>query len=264
MIMATAVEVKKIKSADRVLRIFEMFGPERQSLTVMEVSRALDVPQSSTSELLASLVRHGYLIRDRRARAFRPTVRISLLGAWVQPRLFRNGRLLPMVDHLHEQTRLAVSMASMVGVSLKHVHTTSGPVPVAIAQGKDAHLLHSPFGHSLLSVIRGEEVRKIVHRLNAASEPELHVRHQDILAMLEQVNRQGFAAARLAVGWSGIAVLLPQGVDEEPLGIGLIGRSPDIEARRDELVRAIRQSISQYLGPRFVHESRDIHSAAMH
>ena len=262
--MATVLREKKIKSADRVLRIFEMFGPNRQSLTVMEVARALEVPQSSTSELLASLVRHGYLMRDRCARAFRPTARVALLGAWVQPHLFRDGRLLPMVDHLHDQTRLAVSLTSLLGVSLKHVHTTSGAVPSSIAQDGDAHLLHTPFGHILLSLARSEEVRKIVQRLNAESDPELHVRHQDIMATLEQVNRQGFAAGRLGAGWSGVAVLLPQGVNEEPLGIGVIGRSADIDARRDELVRTIRQSISQYLGPRVAHDSGDLRSAAIH
>ncbi len=262
--MATAVKEKKIKSADRVLRIFEMFGPDRQSLTVMEVARALDVPQSSTSELLASLVRQGYLARDRRARAFRPTARISLLGAWVQPHLFRDGRLLPMVDNLQQQTRLAVSLTSMVGVSLKHVHTTAGPIPAALAQSEDADLLHSPFGHILLSLVRGEEVRKIVHRLNASCDPEMHVRYQDLQATLEQVNRQGFATGKVAAGWSGIALLLPQGIDEEPLGVGVIGRTADIDARRDELVRTIRQNISQYLGPRVAHESHDLRSVAMH
>jgi DNA-binding IclR family transcriptional regulator len=209
--MATAFHEKKIKSADRVLEIFEMFGPDRQSLTVMEVSRALDVPQSSTSELLGNLVRRGYLTRDRGARAFRPTVRIALLGAWVHPALFRYGKLLPMMDQLQEQTRLAISLSTMVGVSLKHVHTTGGPLPTGIAQGADAHLLHSPFGHVLLSLLRGDEVRKVVHRLNAESEPDLHVRHPDVVAMLEQVNRQGFASGRVEAGWSGISVLLPQG-----------------------------------------------------
>lgn len=262
--MATALKEKRIKSADRVLRIFEMFRPDRQALTVMEVARVLDVPQSSTSELLASLVRQGYLMRDRRARAFRPTARISLLGAWVQPHLFRNGRLLPMVDELQKQTGLCVSLASMVGVSLKHVHTTTGAAPAAIANGEDAHLLHSPFGHILLSLIRGDEVRKIVHRLNAASEPELHVRYLDLLASLDQVLRQGFAAGSVAPGWSGVAVLLPQGLDEEPLGMGVIGRSADIEDRRDDLVRMLRQNIAQYLGPRVAHDSRDARQAVMH
>ncbi len=262
--MTAAVGEKKIKSADRVLRIFEMFGPERQSLTVMEVSRALEVPQSSTSELLASLVRHGYLTRDRRARAFRPTARISLLGAWVQPRLFRHGRLLPMIDHLHDQTGLIVSLTSMVGVSLKHIHTTAGQVPDPIAQGEDMHLLHSPFGHILLSLVRGEEVRKIVHRLNASSDESLIVRHQDVLATIEQVNRQNFAAGDLAPGWSGIAVLLPQGIDEEPLSIGFIGQTGDVEPRRDELVRTLRQGIAQYLGPRVVHDNRELRTATRH
>ncbi|MBV9841055.1 MAG: helix-turn-helix domain-containing protein [Sphingomonadaceae bacterium] len=262
--MATALHEKKIKSADRVLEIFEMFGPDRQSLTVMEVSRALDVPQSSTSELLGNLVRRGYLTRERGARAFRPTVRVALLGAWVHPTLFRDGRLLPMMDHLQDQTGFAVSLSSMIGVSLKHVHTTTGPLPQHFDEGREAHLLHSPFGHVLLSLIRGDDVRKVVHRLNVESTDELHVRHQDVITALEQVNRQGYAFGRIEAGWSGIAVLLPQGIGEEPLALGLIGRTQDMEARREDLIRTVRQGIAQYLGPRVARDTGEVRAASMH
>jgi DNA-binding IclR family transcriptional regulator len=261
--VATAPYEKKIKSADRVLEIFEMFGPDRQSLTVMEVSRALDVPQSSTSELLGNLVRRGYLTRDRGGRLFRPTVRVALLGAWVQPSLFRYGKLLPMMDQIQEQTRLAASLAKTIGVSLKHVHSTGAHLPPAIASSDDAHLLHSPFGHVLLSQLRADEVRKIVHRLNAENVAELHVRYQDLMESVDQVKRQGFAIGRVDTGWSGVAVLLPQGEGEEQLAVGIIGRAQDVEARRDELVRTLRQGVSQFVGPRVARETRELQTAYM-
>jgi DNA-binding IclR family transcriptional regulator len=261
--VASAAYEKRIKSADRVLEIFEMFGPDRQALTVMEVSRALDVPQSSTSELLGNLVRRGYLTRDRGGRLFRPTVRVALLGAWVKPSLFRYGKLLPMMDHIHEQTQLTASLAKTIGVTLKHVHSTGAHLPSAIAKCGDAHMLHSPFGHVLLSQLRADEVRKIVHRLNAENDPELHARYQDVINSVDQVKRQGFAVGRVEAGWSGIAVLLPQGECEEQLTVGIIGRAQEIDARRDELVRTLRQGVSQFIGPRVSREARELQIAYM-
>jgi len=50
-----------IKSAERVLAIFEHFRLTRSPAGASEIGRALELPQSSTSMLLRNLVRLGYL-----------------------------------------------------------------------------------------------------------------------------------------------------------------------------------------------------------
>jgi DNA-binding IclR family transcriptional regulator len=247
--MATAFHEKKIKSADRVLEIFEMFNEERTAVTVMDVARALNAPQSSTSELLGSLVRRGYLVRLRGERVFRPTSRVALLGAWVHPALFRNGNLLQLMDSLRDETGMGVALCSMVGVSLKHLHTV-GKMPDRLDDEGSTHLLHSPFGHALLSTMFSEDMRLLVQRLNAESEPDLHVRHADLAACVLGVSKRGSAIGPVAPGWTGIAVLLPQSMGEEQLALGLVGQTHQFEARGEEFLRALRQAISNYLGPR--------------
>jgi DNA-binding IclR family transcriptional regulator len=252
--MATVLREKRIKSADRVLEIFEMFSADRQSVTVMEVARTLGVPQSSTSELLGTLVRQGYLTRDRAARNFRPTARVALLGSWVQPALFRHGKLLPMMDALSEKCGAAVALCSMVGVKLKHIHVVGGSLPDMAGSGTEHHLLHSPFGHALLATIYREHVRKLVHRLNAESEAELRLRFDDLARELDQVRSRGYAAGEIGEGLSAIAVLLPQGIAEEQLSVGFICPTARVEERREELVKEIRGAVAQYFGPRVVRE----------
>ena len=255
--MATAFHEKKIKSADRVLEIFEMFSGRRQSLTVMEVARALDVPQSSTSELMGNLVRRSYLTRNSGARTYRPTARIALLGAWVHPSLFREGRLLPMMDRLAAQSGLGVSLCSMVGVSLTHLHSVGEQMPAALYSGAEPHLLHSPFGQVLLSTCYAEDVRKIIHRLNAESDFDLHVRYKDLAFILDQISRQGYRLAEAAQGWSALSVLLPRTMNEEQLAVGFVGRTAELNARRDELVCSLRQAIAQQIGPRLASDSKE-------
>lgn len=252
--MAAALQEKKIKSADRVLEIFEMFNEHRTAVTVMDVARALNAPQSSTSELLGSLVRRGYLVRKRGERVFRPTSRVALLGAWVHPALFRNGKLLQLMDSLRDQTGMGVALCSMVGVTLKHLHTV-GDLPEDMTDGSDGLLLHSPFGHALMSTMFSEDSRLLVQRINAESEPQYHVRHADLLVRLRDVSKRGSAIGPVAPGWSGIAVLLPQGVGEEQLALGIVGRTEDVESRSEELLRTLRQGTSNFLGPRVASES---------
>lgn len=252
--MATVLREKRIKSADRVLEVFEMFDAARQSVTVMEVARTLNVPQSSTSELLGTLVRQGYLMRDRAARTFRPTARVALLGSWVQPALFRHGKLLPMIDTLSDKCGVAVALCSMVGVSLKHIHVVGSSLPDCVGSSTEHHLLHSPFGHVLLSTIYREHVRKLVHRLNAESEPELRVRFDDLARELDEVRSRGYAAGEIAEGLSGIAVLLPQGIADEQLSVGFICPTARLAERREEIVKELRGAVAQYFGPRIVSE----------
>ncbi|MCX7864994.1 MAG: helix-turn-helix domain-containing protein [Novosphingobium sp.] len=252
--MATATREKKIKSADRVLEIFEMFNERRTAVTVMDVARALNVPQSSTSELLGSLVRRGYLMRRRGERVFRPTSRVALLGSWVHPALFRSGRLLQLMDSLRDQTGMGVALCSMVGIALKHLHTV-GELPEEMADGSDGRLLHSPFGHVLMSTMFSEDTRLLVQRINAESDPADHVRPADLIARLRDVSKRGSAIGPVAPGWSGIAILLPQGVGEEQLALGIVSRTDQIDGRCEELLLMLRQSTSNFLGPRLARDS---------
>ena len=255
--MSNASCDKTIKSADRVLQTLELFTKDRQSITVMEVARRLEMPQSSTSELLGSLVRRGYLVRDRGGRVFRPTARIALLGAWVEPTLFRHGSLLPMMDALHEQSGAAVVLGSQVGVALHHLHVVGDPAPAELGTGAVRHLLHSPFGHTLLLPMFLEDVRKLVHRLNSESAPEQRVRIADLIEQIEAVGRRGYALRKVAPGWTGVAMLLPKGASDQALSIGIIGRTASVEPRREELVRLLRQGISHHLGPRLASDAGD-------
>src|SRR6516225_4571403 len=133
--MTRALEPKKIKSAHRALEVLEYFNANRREATVMDIARAMTCPQSSTSELLSCLVALGYLHRDRYARTYRPTARVALLGAWVQPKLFRRGHLLPMLDRLAEETGLTVFLASKVGLTVQYIHVVTaregGPATLA-------------------------------------------------------------------------------------------------------------------------------------
>jgi DNA-binding IclR family transcriptional regulator len=247
--MASVLPEKQIKSANRVLEILELFDASRQTVTVMDVARALGVPQSSTSELLGCLVKQGYLQRDRYARTYAPTARVALLGAWVQPNLFRNGRLLPMMDEIVENSGHPVFLASMVGVVLRHVHVVGCEVAHAMRSGSDHSLLHSPLGKVLLSTFDREVVRKLVHRLNAEAEPEQFVRINDFLADLDQIRAKGYATGLAEDQCSAIvSVLLPQS-GEEQMSLGIAVPLEAMEENLARYVKLLRGAVSSHLGP---------------
>ena len=71
----------KARIARRVIEVLEFFDDRHGEATVMDIVRRYDRPQSSTSELLSSLVELGILYKDPQNRSYRPTPRAAMLGA---------------------------------------------------------------------------------------------------------------------------------------------------------------------------------------
>lgn len=230
---------RTIKSAHRVLEILEYFDQDRPHATVMDMSRTLNYPQSSTSELLRCLTRLGYLHYNRVRRTYSPTARVALLGAWVKPALFRGGPLLSAIDDLARLTGETVLLSTASNYVVQHLHVIHGDVEHAIDAhgGETRPLLHSVQGRLLLSSYRNEHIRSAAHRLNA-DEADLskHVRIADVVAELDALRDKGWAIDCGEDGIGSVAVLLPPRRHMDRLVISVLAPSGVIEQRGEEFL----------------------------
>ncbi|ATE63922.1 IclR family transcriptional regulator [Rhizorhabdus dicambivorans] len=233
---------RTIKSAHRVLEILEYFDQDRRYATVMDMSRKLSYPQSSTSELLRCLTRLGYLHYNRFRRTYSPTARVALLGAWVKPALFRGGPVLSAIDRVADLIGETVILSTASNYVVQHLHVMHGPGEDAV----DAHvgdtlpLLHSPQGKLLLSSYQNDHVRSAVHRLNAEeSDPERHVRLADVMEELARLREQGWLITDEADGTGCIAVLLPARRGMDRLVISVLASREVIARRSGEIIAAL-------------------------
>jgi DNA-binding IclR family transcriptional regulator len=238
----TTREERTIKSARRVLEILEYFDREHPSATVMDMSRALSYPQSSTSELLRSLTRLGYLHYNRYRRTYTPTARVALLGAWVDPTLFRGGAVLEALDHVAALVGETVLLSTAANYVVQHLHVVHGASEHAITDhaGREESLLHSPQGRMILSSYRDMHIRSALHRLNAEEpDPERRVRINETFAELIELRKQGFVVQPEAHedGSGVIAILLPPRRGIERLALSVIAPREVIEARKDEILQ---------------------------
>ncbi|MBP1990154.1 IclR family transcriptional regulator [Paenibacillus eucommiae] len=64
-------QIKKVKSADRVLDIFELFANGADSYNLTEISKKLNMPPSSTYNILQNMLSRGYLEADKSGKQFR-------------------------------------------------------------------------------------------------------------------------------------------------------------------------------------------------
>jgi DNA-binding IclR family transcriptional regulator len=246
--MGTPLESNKAKIAKRVIEVFEFFDDHNREATVMDIVRRYGRPQSSTSELLASLVDMGLLYKDQRSRTYCPTPRLATLGASVQPAIIRGGRLFAYMDRLSQSTRHSVGLFGMVGTHVQLFRWVRGKMPLGgdIGCGSSERLCASVAGQLLLSTLPVQENGKILRRLNAEADEAARF---NCGTMLEQIT--AFEGAGRATGEAGFvagarmtAVLLPPHLADRPLALGVVYPVAST-MDPDALVATMRSGIAQ-------------------
>jgi len=215
-----------VKSAERVMAVLELFAERQAPASVLEVSRELNLPQSSTSMLLATLERLGYLSIDSDDGGFRPTLRVMLLGHWLHDWLFGEGTLVSAVDELRRRTGETVLIGIRQGLYVRSILALRGTRPGAmrIRPGVLYPLAMSSMGKIFLTLDSDSEVRRSAEATNLL--PNLKSAPIDANALVAEVR-----ACRVH-GWSesddwplsgrgAIATLLPRVASQPQMAIAM-------------------------------------------
>jgi len=112
-VTSSGVASPSVKSADRVLDIFELLAGEPDGLTVSEISSRLGIARSSAHGLVHTVARRGYLRRDHRdGRKVALGAAVVQLGLAVTDQLelrtIARGPLERLVAATHDTVLLAV------------------------------------------------------------------------------------------------------------------------------------------------------------
>jgi DNA-binding IclR family transcriptional regulator len=246
--MPAVLESNKTKIAKRVIEVFEFFDAENRYATVMDIVRRYGRPQSSTSELLASLVELGLLYKEPMSRSYTPTPRLATLGSAAQPEYIRDGRLYAYMDRLAQSTRHTVALFGIVDtyVQIFRLSAGAGAPTSELCCGSSDLLSASAAGLLLLSTLGKQQTSKVLWRLNALAPPEEKFSHVGLTDQALGFSRQGYALgdAGFVSGAQACSVLMPCRVGERPLALSVIypNNAPiDSEA----LVATLRHGVGQ-------------------
>lgn len=237
--------IAAVKSARRTIETLELFAETHRPASVSEVAAYLGAPMSSTSVLLAGLARLGYLEQDPADRRYRPTLRVMLLGAWLQDRLFGESSLLRLAEGLRATTGMTVLIGVQRGASVQYILTLRRSVSESgghMRAGMLRPMTRAAVGRALLFGMTDQEAGRILRRANAEEkDASKRIPTARFLSGLRAEHANGWAESGGAVrpGLSVIAVPLPLLAGQPPLAIGLGGEQPDVEAGRDVLVKAL-------------------------
>jgi IclR family transcriptional regulator, KDG regulon repressor len=237
-----------IKSAGRVLALFEHLRELRAPVTVTDVANALSIPTSSSSILLKSLLKLGYLVYDNETRRFRPTYRVALLGDWLMESIYENGPVSKMMEEIARETGEAVLLGQQNHATLQYVHVvpSSYSVRLHIPVGTLRPMTCTATGKMLLSVKENGEIRSIVRRSNAEAQDDDHrVSETPFMLEIEQIRKQGFAetCGHMTAGAAVLAMLVPAESGTPPLALGIGGVTERIIAAKSALLEVMQRHL---------------------
>ena len=242
-----------VKSALRVLELFELFDRVQRPLMLGELVSLTGYPQSSCAALLATLTTRGYLLHDRRRRTYAPTVRLSQLGAWVSPQeLSSESDLMQLLEQAHARTGETVVVAERAGNFARYVYVlrANRPIMFNVQAGVLRPLCTSAVGLALLSDMESRELSDAVTRVRldkTAGTPEVRV--AAVRREVAEVRQRGFALSRggVFVGTGMIAMPLPRRIRSRRVAVGIGGPIERLDTKLTLLYDALREALDEWL-----------------
>jgi DNA-binding IclR family transcriptional regulator len=240
-----------IKSAARALRVLEFFAEIRRSARANEIAERLEMPQSSTSALLASLVRLNYLDFDYPTHTYRPTLRVAMLGAWLDTGPFRDGSMLQMLERVAEVTSAVVSLSQGNNIYVRYLHVIqSNDQAIHLSLTLRRYIVWSSAGISLLVGHTESEIKKLVAITRAQDDPFVsQIKLETVLKMVREADQQGYFFTRDIVtpGMGTISMRLPPSLagDQGPIVIGVGGHVDVLDRSEKDIVQLLRGELDR-------------------
>ncbi len=242
-----------VKSVARTCQTLVYFDEVRRPLSVVEVSRKLGYPQSSTSALLKSLVKLGFLTHDAQKKNYFPTERVPLLGSWMNPDLFGEGIIQRLLRTISERTQHVVVLATKNGDEAEYVQVIrpkKSPIH-HISLGARRPLGNSGVGRVLMSRFSEEEVGRLLRKINAYRAPDTPpVDVKAFIDSLAETRAKGYylSTDQVVKGAGLISMPFPNHLSSRLFAVG-VGAPTDVILRSEkEIVKIMREEIVHTLG----------------
>lgn len=240
-----------VKSAERVLAILEYLRQAKPS-TVGDISKGLNLPNSSTSVLLKSLVDLGYLDYSPSTRLFKPSFRVALLGESVEERpILHEGPLTEALRALHEKTGETVLVGLQNGAYVQYVHVLASTRKLMerLPIGKLRLMAYNPLGEALLALLDDKRIASIFRHNNANwPDPETRFSESALWDQIRLIRTNGYAEGPGRTWPNAVifAIALRPNLDMPPISIAVGGLGNSILPQREAIVETLLDVVATF------------------
>ena len=241
-----------VKSAARVLEIFELFDELRRPVSINEVAERLGYPHSSAAALLRSLESLGYLEYDATEKEFFPSIRISMLGQWIEHESLAVKAVQRLMQELLDATQCTVIAAIRSGVHVQYIKVLQGTTAIRyhVKPGTRRPLHASTLGRVLLSQYDPPEAGRLLEQ-SMDRDPDCKASRDDLWRAINQTREDGFAVCTGLIVPGATMVGVPMNLDRSgrPAAVGLAAPEEWVAGRRQEHLTVLRKTLDRYAAP---------------
>jgi len=244
------------------MTLLELFAREKRELSNSDLARLMDLPESSCSDLLHTLLELGYLVRTARSRRFYPTGRLLTVAREISA----SDPFYAVASDAAELIRDKTGETGLVGRVeagvVKVLAFTEGVHPLRYVQTVGDRLaLHvSALGKAALTLGTAEEAARQLRLKPLKKLCEGTITNlAQLEAQVEQARKQGWIWVENE-GGDGLSALAVAGyAGGEPLALSVAGPTDRMRLRRDANLAALQEVQALVLKP---HSGKDapIHS----
>ncbi|MDZ5697435.1 IclR family transcriptional regulator [Chelativorans sp. M5D2P16] len=244
----------RVRQIENLLDLLEVYARQKTPLTLTALSNALDIPKSSTFNLIETLLARGFLYETRPRGGFYPTGRLLDLaramteGDTLLQRI--HGELEALAEETGETTLLAVrDHADVVYVD---VVESQAHIRYFAKVGDRRPIYTTSSGKAILTTYPPAERERILSALTYVPHQETTVRNaRELEQRLEEAIARGWCEdhAEFTPDVMGLGIPIFDGERRFGLAVAgplyrLLGRRADIAA----MLRAARERIQRIMG----------------
>jgi DNA-binding IclR family transcriptional regulator len=238
-----------VKSADRVLDLFELLAHKGRALTHSELCAELGIPKSSLSQLVGNLVERGYLQFTPGAATYGIGQRLMDLVERQRHNITLPELAQPLCDRLTRLTGESSSLNLRRDDMMQRVcgANSTQPLTFSMSVGQVAPLYAVSSGKVMLAWLPEQELAAYL-AANPLSPitPRTLTSASALRKQLKEVRRDGVAwsVEEYTPGIVGIGVPVFQGDDEQPIAAFNIAMPSvrDSAAQRARIVGALKEA----------------------
>ncbi len=240
-----------VRQADNVLRCLEYFASEQAPATLSVLSDRLDLPISSTSNLIETLRNRGYLYEVRQRGGFYPTRRLRDLGEAIDAGDPVLGLVRETMVDLCRQTGETILLGARNASEIVYIEVVESPKPIRYAAriGDRKPIYAVSGGKAILGLLPEADIEPQIARLDfSAAAPTSITDPAKLLGVLTEGRRRGWHlnATEFTPEVSGVGVGLQ--VAGRTLGLSVAGPNYRMDGRHEELAACLMDHAAELRG----------------
>lgn len=189
--------MKVNKSALRAIDILNLVSESEDPMTIAKISSSLDIPKSSTFELVYALVNRNYLeIDDEKIKTFKLGIKIFEVGVAYLKNTDLHHESRPILDNLMVESGETVFLVVEDRGNLVYLDKVEGysNVRTTAALGSRNPMHCTGVGKALLASYSDNRVSEIVESKGFAPKTEYSLKnYDDLIKDLGEIRKRGFS-----------------------------------------------------------------------